>query len=631
MMGLLAVPLVGAVGYGLDYARAVNYKSSLNSAASAATLAAIDTARAMILADGNATTSSVTAAASARALQVFNGQAPVSSDVSYSAPTIVTTRVGNTLNANVSYSATMTTTLSQIVGVSTMAVTGSNASVGNLIEGTASNPDLLIDENFDKFTGTIDRWGVRTDYNNWKTTGAGMANGVRNEYLEIGTKEEYGTPAPPNGAIYMGELDSFNNTSMSKKVYLGAGRFQLRYYYFSRIGYTDYDPAWLCGAKTEDVDWANSSTQWRYRDWGYQSNRIGVYLTAALNNTSPALYTPASHNMLDVCVVTGGKWIERNIDITITTPGFYWLAFQAEGLSDGYGGLLTGIRLCKNACAGTPQDNFPWTANKLLFSDGFETPDGTSNPNWVDRTLDASGSNSGWPRLPPGWTTSGLNQVDFSPWAAKSGIYGVELDASIGSSGVNTNRAISQKFILAPGYYNLTYYYKSVLTSAPLALCGVANINFHQSLVAGYNVSNTSRSWWYPADSMRLGVYMDPDLSYSHPETARTLNAISTWKNPDGSAETLPRLGANMIDACVASPTHTERTINLKITKPGFYWLTLQAEGNSDLWGPGIDDVTLTALSGLSMGAPSSVVSVKAPGLAWGSTISLNGLQITAQ
>ena len=48
MMGLLAVPLVGAVGYGLDYARAVNYKSSLNSAASAATLAAIDTARAKL-------------------------------------------------------------------------------------------------------------------------------------------------------------------------------------------------------------------------------------------------------------------------------------------------------------------------------------------------------------------------------------------------------------------------------------------------------------------------------------------------------------------------------------------------------------------------------------------------------
>jgi Flp pilus assembly protein TadG len=621
MMGLLAVPLVGAVGYGLDYARAVNYKSSLNSAASAATLAAIDTARAMILADANATTSAVTTAASARALQVFNGQAPTSSDVNYSAPTIVTRRVGNTLTANIAYTATMTTTLSQIIGVSTMSVNGGNESIGNLTDGTTSNPDVIVDDNFDKL---IQHHGTYVNYNNWKTTGSGV---------EISIPNTYQAPVPPNGSTYVAELDSNANTSISKKVYLGAGNYQLRYYYYGRVSYTTYDPAWLCSAKTEDVDWANSpSDVLGSLQWGYQTNRIGVYMTAALNDTSPALYTPASHNMIDVCVITGGKWIERNINIAVTTPGFYWLAFQAEGVSDSRGGLLSGIRLCKNTCAGTPQDNFPWVANQLLFSDSFETPDGTSNPIWYDRTLDASGTNSGWPRLPAGWTTSPENQVDFQGWAKKTGQYGAELDGSrtVGTS-LDTNRAISRKFILSPGYYNLNYYHISVRTSAPLALCGVSNINSNLALVQGYNISDTTRSW-YAANSMQLGVYMDPDLSYSHPESTTTLRAIATWKNPDGSAETLPRLPANMIDACVAAPTMTQRSINLKITKPGFYWLTLQAEGDADQQGAAVDDVTLTALGGLSMSAPpAGAVSVKAAGLAFGSTILLNGLQITAQ
>lgn len=621
MMGLLAVPLVGAVGYGLDYARAVNYKSSLNSAASAATLAALDTARAMILADVNATTSSITAAASARALKVFNVQAPDNSAISFSPPTIVTTRVGNTLNASVAYSATIQTTLAQIVGVSTIQVSGNNESIGNLTDGTGSNPDLLVDENFDKFTGTINPWGMRVDFNNWKTTGLGV---------EIGKSSHatYNAPPPPNGATYMAELDAYTNTSISKKVSLSSGNYQLRYYYFGRVPYSTYDPAWLCGTKTEDVDWAsNLSDQVNGSVWGYQSNRIGVYLHPALNEVSPAVYAPALHNMLDICVVTGGKWIERNIDININTPGNYWLAFQAEGVEDGSGGLLTGIRLCKNTCAGTPQENFPWTANQLLFSDSFETPDGTVN--WHSATLDASGTNDGWPRLPSGWTTSPENQVDFQPWARKSGISGIELDA--GSFIGTPNRAISRKFILAPGYYSVSYYYISARTSAPLALCGASSIASHTSLVQSYNATNPTY-YFRPADSMRLGVYMDPDLSYAHPESEPILRAIATWTNPDGSAETLPRLPANMIDACVASPAPTQRTVNLKVTKPGHYWLTFRAEGAGDAWGAAIDDLTFTALGGLSMpNAPSGALTVKAPGLAFGSPIMLNGLQITAQ
>jgi hypothetical protein len=76
IMALLLVPLVGAVGYGIDYTRAVSYKMKLDSAASAAALAGLDTARALLLSNPNMSPDSVKAAADARALQVFTGLAP---------------------------------------------------------------------------------------------------------------------------------------------------------------------------------------------------------------------------------------------------------------------------------------------------------------------------------------------------------------------------------------------------------------------------------------------------------------------------------------------------------------------------------------------------------------------------
>ncbi len=615
LMGLLALPMFGAVGYGLDYARMANHKAALNSAASAASLAAVDTARAMILADVNATTSAVTAAASTRALQVFNGQAPASADVSYSPPTIVTNRVGNTLNANVTYSATVTTTLSKVIGVSTMTVNGGNGSIGNLTDGTSSNPDVIIDENFDKFTGTNSNHGYYVDYNNWKTTGSGV---------EIGIRAAYAAPVPPNGATYMAELDAYNNTSISKKVYLGGGNYELRYYYYSRVPYANYYPSWLCGSKTSDVDWATDTTSYNSTAFAAQTNRIGVYLELAPTDTAPTSYSPTSGNMIDACVIAGANWVERSVKITVNTPGYYWLAFQGEGASDGNGGLLSNIRLCKNTCSGTVTESFPWAQNTLLFQDDFTLPSGiwpsAQFDNYALNISGAATTASQWQNLSAGWTTTPINQVEF---VKDSGYdYFLPLD-SYDISSYSSNRAVHKKFLLPPGFYKLNYEY-SVANDLGAAgtYCGALTTSAINAQIATIN-SNKSASA-KQADTNQLSVYIDADLSFSHPETTTTLYNPAVWKNWNGSTATATRLPSTRIDSCLNATSAQSRAINFKITKPAYYWLTFRAEGDADGFGARIDTIKLTALGGLSTTAPSGVVAVPPPGTAPGTTVTMS-------
>ena len=98
MMGILLIPLVGAVGYGIDYTRAVSYKMKLDSAANAAALAGMDTARALLLSNPNMSPDSIKAAADARAQQVFIGLAP--KQAPYIFKSLGFSRVGETIGGS---------------------------------------------------------------------------------------------------------------------------------------------------------------------------------------------------------------------------------------------------------------------------------------------------------------------------------------------------------------------------------------------------------------------------------------------------------------------------------------------------------------------------------------------------
>ena len=391
---------------------------------------------------------------------------------------------------------------------------------------------------------------------------------------------------------------------------------------------SDLQPVWICGSEPVDVEWANSlasSTGSRN-----QTNRIGVYFDVASSDIQPSVFVPGINNLVDVCVSSGHKWVERSVKITVNAPGYFWLTFQAEGQSDSVGGLIDDIRLCKNTCPGALSDDFPWTANQLLFSDGFETP-ANAGATKYDRTLDTSGTNTGWPLLPPGWTTHSANQVDFFDWGYMSGAEGgqlaIELDASDDPS--KSNRAISRSMILTPGYYNVRYRYFSMYNwgTYGVVACGLTNTASQISAT-----TTATEGLGYPYDTAKIGLYVDADQNVSHPESAAVLRAVSVWKNPDGTAATKPALPITPIDSCMFSRQSTVRSVNFKITKPGFYWLTFRAEGTADNHGGSIDAVTLTALGSIRKGtAPSDAVVVPAPGRAAGTPIAMKSIEILAQ
>jgi hypothetical protein len=450
----------------------------------------------------------------------------------------------------------------------------------------------------------------------------------------------YGPP-PPNGATHVAELDAFENNYIARRIYLTPGSYELRYWYLDRIVDAAYAPAHVCGSSTADVSWANSVVDSKWGAGLKQTNAISVYLDLANTDNPPAEFSPTTHTQIDTCVLAGGKWIERSVKITTFAPGFHWLAFQAEGESDAVGGVLSGIRFCKNTCAGTPQENFPWTANQLLFTDDFTnittplvssplTPRDYPSGNygwWRNGTLDQSGSNTGWRNLPTGWTSAPFNQMDFNIRTSPPlGGYSIDIDATDG------NRAVSRRFVLTPGYYRIEWAYASRLAFADITevICGsnadyaikLAGTGFatHSSLLhSGY--LNTTTQFTRRRDTNIVSVYLDANSLVSHPTHGPEFYAPSTYKNPDGEAATLPQLPQQMIDTCGYAYNWQQRSINVKISKTDFYWLTFRGEGASDNEGGQLANFRMYAVGGLSGSAPANVVSIPFAGVQPGTTI----------
>lgn len=612
MTGLLAIPLVGAIGVGIDYTRLVSYRLKVDSAATASSLAAIDAARALLLSNPKMSAAELEAAAKARAQQVFNALAPPESEGA-----VLFSRTGETLGAKVAYTGNLKTTLMGIFNIQTMAIEGvsqSEAQTGISGNSNTSHQDYLIEENFDVSGVTANvsygAWGTYKNFNEWKTNKDGV---------EIGVAGVYGAAAP-NGAPYVAELDAVGNTFMAKRVYLEKGSYELRYWYKDRINYAPYAPVHLCAPSMSDAAWADANGNWYGATFGKQSNAIAVYVEPAPTEAPPASFSETQHTMVDACIMSGPNWIERSVKFTTDAAGFHWVAFQAEGASEGLGGVLNNIRLCRNVCPGAVTEAFPWAAGKVLFSDSFETPVENTSLGWNERTLDSSGENNGWTNLPTGWTTWPENQVDFQNSGA-SGNFVVELDATGGGPSNTRHRGISRRFILTPGYYSLTYFYASHKLSPSYLYCGVGSVDANILNVKNTNQAKDSNQNVYSPDTMLVRAFIDPDLNFQHPRSGSTLRALASWFYPYATSVTLPKLPSNVVDACVSSPSLTERIVNFRINKTGFYWLTFRAGGTEDTHGGFIDDVSIKALGGLSMSPPTNVVAIPSAGIQPGTTI----------
>lgn len=470
------------------------------------------------------------------------------------------------------------------------------------------------------------------------------------------------TSTTPQGT-HEAELDCDNghntagNSSISTQVYLPPGHYELRYSTKARVTYPNYAPVYICGTSASDVSWANNEviTGGPSQDDGvaYRTNQINVYLDMVTTSSIP-LHTTldgtqqlGGSNLIDVCVYAP-EWTQRSIKITVSTPAYYWLSFAADGQNDSFGGQLDQIQLCQETCPGSPTDNFPpsWAAASgvTLFEDTFESPvysfssvGGYVNTSGnINLSTGSTGtSSSGWPaQSSSGWAAAPYNQVSYVGKGAAQGSQYIALDVASGTS--PTNRSISRQFYLDPGYYQVSYEYMSMveIATSGYTYCysapGTGVISALQGNESGTVLYGSSGT--YNGDTDILGVFMSHGLSISTPSTSVAEGNATPYTNTDGSTATYPTLPAlapdsvdyqsytatqvnTLIDECSYAPAYAwvARTVNIEITKPGPYWLTLSASdgfGDSshtgDGAGPAIDDVKLTALGSPYMNNPPS-------------------------
>jgi Flp pilus assembly protein TadG len=449
---------------------------------------------------------------------------------------------------------------------------------------------------------------------------------------------------------FSAELDCDNgsgtagNSSISTNVYLPAGNYELRYNYASRVDYPDYDPAYICGSTASDVSWANDTNSSGGPVAGaLRTNQINVYLDANTTGSQPTHLTIdgtehlAGSNLIDMCVYSP-NWIERSVKISVSTAGYYWLSFAADGQNDSFGGQIDNIRLCNGTCTGTVQDNFPspWLSSSVLFEDTFESPSyisgatGSYNNNGnMGKSYGTSGASSGWPnQSASGWANAPTNQLPYWIAGCPQGTQCIEL-------GWGTNSLISRPFLLDPGYYKVTYDYVSEVTFSGLngVYCGAtpstANISYLSSRTGtGINRVIGVNHGTLTEDTNTVGVFMSHAQLASTPNATTTLGATVTYTNPDGSTSTTPTSPPNsisltsynsaqnnpLLDICGYASSLQSRTAYVLIQKPAYYWLTFAALGSSDSFGGQIDDVKVTAINSPYGGAPSgSVITIPVP------------------
>ena len=695
LFALSAAALFGAVGAGVDLARTYTAKQKLSEVA---TLACQYASRPSVVQTASPTYSGQNGGTTYQSnVTNYITSALQNQQFSYTQKNSAPFTYMTNGPANVNIAADVPTTIMKVFRINQLSVSATSHCYDNPGTIAQTVPDApgqnLIEESFETTgcggtcayyyqpngTGVGSPPGGVT--NSFTSTPAYTGGGGRKWYV-IGTcleVDSIGTieSTVPDGSHSV-ELDCNGNSSMSTKAYVPAGSYELRYFYKARVSYPDYSPAYVCGSTASDVGWANNT-----RAVGgpfataLRTNQINAYFDLDQNGQPPThvtmdnTQTLAGQSLVDMCVYSA-EWIERSVRINVSTPGFYWLSFAADGLSDTFGGQIDNVRLCQQTCAGSPRDNFPsaWLAannggqNKELFRDGFEAPvytrdaycgvQCTTSAN-MNLSLGTSGtSQSGWPaQTASGWATSPYNEMDvYFTGNAASGNQFLELDASATRGLPNSNRTLSRPFLLDPGYYQVTYAYRSnaFFVGAPSPQCTAAPSRSTDLATyaggGGANATFMGSNWGYTNyDSNTVAVFMASDQVVSAPVGGGALDSATRWTNPDGSNTASPTVSptavnltnynpaqANpVLDICRYANTWQTRTVAVLIQKPGYHWLHMAALGTGDNIGGTIDDVRITALGSPAMSnPPSPAVTIPVANPQPGSTLALSGYSIVA-
>jgi len=675
VFGLSCLMIFTAMGAGLDLSRAYLARQKLSQVATlscqyASRPSVVDTSTASYTGSGGG-------AAYTAAVNAFISTAWQSQNVNLTQTNGTPFTYTQGSSSSVSLAASVPTTFMEILGytqipiaVQTHCYDAASAVIQRVID---SNSQYLIKESFEAVPTPFNHYtnylpngnnGTQSSPTGYSSavgyTGAGGTQWHISGYGLEQDKAGTNTSTVFDGG-YSVELDADNgshsagNSAISTLVYMPSGSYELRYAYTGRVDYPDYDPAYVCGSAASDLSWANDTNS---SGWGVtnalRTNQINVYLDLNTGSAPPThttidgTETLAGSNLIDMCVYSP-TWVQRSVLISVTTPGYYWLSFAADGANDSYGGQLDDILLCRVSCPGTAQDNFTtaWTTSSLLFEDNFESPSYSGSPyNTNGNVNNSDGSSSFWNET-NGWANAPTNQLPYWTSSCPQGNQCVEL-------GWNSNSLIGRPFLFVPGYYQVKYNYISEVLFTPLGstvYCGstpsAANIS---TLTAGSGtgrdrVSGVNHSGTINYDTNVVGVFMSHAQEASTPNTGNALGSTTSYTNPSGTTTTTPTVAPNgisltsynasqvnpLLDICGYASTAQTRTAVVFIQKPAFYWLIMAALGTSDQFGGQIDDVRITALGSPYMSSPpSNAVTIPVPSPQPGSSISYTGFSITA-
>ncbi|BAM93020.1 hypothetical protein S58_70550 [Bradyrhizobium oligotrophicum S58] len=129
---IVCVPVITAVGCGVDYSRANQMRAKLQAAVDAASVGAVSRTSPAFIAAGTMTADGVISAGNDDAAKIFTGNMSGTSGYTLNSLTPEVKKAGSVLSATVSYSATVPMMFMNIVGFKTMTLEGSSTAKASM-------------------------------------------------------------------------------------------------------------------------------------------------------------------------------------------------------------------------------------------------------------------------------------------------------------------------------------------------------------------------------------------------------------------------------------------------------------------------------------------------------------------
>ena len=132
IFALALTPVLSSIGCAVDYSRAAQIRSKLQSAIDAASVGSVSKKSPAFIAAGSMTSDGAIPVGATDATNIFNGNASGFGGYTLNSVTAVVTKTSGTITSVVTFSAKVSTTFMGMMGMSTMTVTGRSTSTASM-------------------------------------------------------------------------------------------------------------------------------------------------------------------------------------------------------------------------------------------------------------------------------------------------------------------------------------------------------------------------------------------------------------------------------------------------------------------------------------------------------------------